>query len=192
MKPLLLKWNSCLKRRLHLYDSTVGSCVLWCAQSWTLRTEEIRFLKTAQRAMLRRIVPAGRGPDEDYINYIRRTTRRAVIVAKETGVRDWIEASSRYKWGWAGHVAQRPSGTWVSRISSWRDSEWQAIAMEMGSSRPMRPSRRRWMKWEDALRRFCSSEGSCSWTELAANRYAWANKPDAFVKWSFDGEAPDI
>ena len=95
LKALLLKRNSSLKRRLRLLDSFVGSCVLWCAKSWTLRTEEIRFLKTVHRAMLRRIIFAGRGQDEDYINFIRRTTRRAETYAKTSGVRDWIEASSR-------------------------------------------------------------------------------------------------
>ena len=64
MKPLLLKHNSSLKQRLHLFDSTVGSCVLWCAQSWTLRVQEVHKLRTVQRSMLRKILAARRAPKD--------------------------------------------------------------------------------------------------------------------------------
>lgn len=64
-----------------------AACILWSAQSWTPRVEEIQQLRTAQRAMLPRIVAGGRGPDEDYINFIQRVTRRAETFAKSAGVR---------------------------------------------------------------------------------------------------------
>ena len=182
LKSLLLNTRSCLKHRLRLFDSTVGSCVLWCAQSWSLRGEEIRSLRTAQRSMLRRIVGARRGPDEGYVDWIRRTTRKALALAAKSNVRDWVEAHALYKWNWAGHVSRRPLNTWVWRTTTWRDADWQSAALEV-SSRPLRPSRRRWTKWEDCLRRFCATEGCRSWTAAAQCRDDWSSRADSFVKW---------
>ena len=174
---------SSVKRRLRLFDSTVGSCVLWCAQSWTLRVDEQRLLRSARRAMLRRIVSSPRSPDEDYITFIRRTTHRAEALAKSAHVRDWCEAHSLLKWSWAGHVARRGPNSWTWRTTVWRDSEWQELAMECGTARPLRPSRRRWMKWEDSLRRFCAYSGSGSWKMVASNRQMWADMAADFSKW---------
>ena len=98
LKPLLLNTRSCLKQRLRLFDSTVGSCVLWCAQSWSLRGEEIRCSRTAQMSMLHRIVGARRGTNERYVDCIRRTTQKAMAFAAKSNVRDWVEAHALYKW----------------------------------------------------------------------------------------------
>ena len=174
-----------------MFDSTVCSCVLWCAQSWTLRVEKVHKLRTVQRSMLRKILAARRAPNEDYFQYLCRVTSRAEIAAKAAGVRDCVETASRYKWGWAGHVARRPLETWVWQTTAWRDSVWQLAANEMGSSRLKRPSKRRWMKWENVLQRFCSSLGIHCWLSLAADRDGWADKADAFVKWSLSQQEPD-
>ena len=157
---------------------------MWCGQSWTPRQEETRPLTSAQRPMLRRIICARRAPEEDYITWLRRSTEKAVALAKRYNVREWVETHALYKWSWAGHAIRRPQNTWVWRTTTWRDADWQTLVTEeMGASRPMRPSRRRWMKWEDALRRFCSYEGIRSWTELATNRGTWAGKAAEFAKW---------
>ena len=49
-------------------------------------------------------------------------------------------------------------------------------------SRPVRPSRRRWMKYEDTMRRFCAEQGIQAWSELALNRTAWLDRKIDFVK----------
>ena len=183
LKALLLHKSSSVKKRLQLFDATVGSCVLWCAQSWTPRAEENRLLTSARRAMLRRIVGTGRADTEDYLSWIIRTTRKAEALALAAGVRDWVQAHCRAKWLWAGHVARRPTVTWVWRVTTWRDSEWQALVSESGLDRPLRPSRRRWMKWEDPLRRFCAQESSGSWLSAASVRDAWAERATSFVQW---------
>ena len=135
------------------------------------------------RAMLRRIVGTGRADTEDYLSWIIRTTRKAEALALAGGVRDWVQAHCRAKWLWAGHVARRPTVMWVWRVTTWRDSEWQALVSESGLDRPLRPSRRRWMKWEDPLRRFCAQESSGSWPSAASVRDAWAERATSFVQW---------
>lgn len=171
----------CFEHVLRLFDSTVGSCLMWCTQSWSLREEEISCLRTAQRSMLRRIVGARRGPDEEYVDWIRRTTHAAV-----SKVRDCVEAHTLYKWSWAGHVSRRPMSAWAWRATTWRDVEWQSVAMET-ASRPLRPSRRRWTKWEDCLRLFCATQACRSWTTAAQSRNHLTSKADFFVKWFVHG-----
>ena len=183
LKPLLLKKSSSLHRRLRVFDSTVRSCVLWCCQSWTPRAEEARLLDVARRSMLRRIVGAARAPGAEYIPWMRRSTHKAEDLARATGVKNWVEAFLLSKWDWAGHVIRRPTSSWVWRVTAWRDSEWQALAEHGGSSRPLRPSRRRWMKWEAILHSFCKQGGHGSWQSFAQCRDNWANSRDDFCMW---------
>ena len=56
---------------------------------------------------------------------------------------------------------------------------------EMGGSREPCPSKRRWMEWEDPLRRFICSIGMPQpWADLAANREQWAEYSVVFRVWS--------
>ena len=184
LKLMLLNRKVSIVRRLRLFDATVGSCVMWCCESWAPRAEELRQLESARRSMLRKIVCNRRGPDEEWVQWIRRATHKALDWSARAAVRDWAGWHFERKWLWAGHVARRSSDTWLLRVTTWRDSAWQSLANDMGTSRDMRPSTRRWMKWEDPLRRFCSASGLQPWTEMAANREQWGQYADEFRAWS--------
>ena len=45
-----------------LFDNTVGARALWCYDSWTLRKEDMRALRSAQHRMLRATVGDRRRP----------------------------------------------------------------------------------------------------------------------------------
>lgn len=92
-------------------------------------------------------------------------------------------ALGQKKWHWAGHVARSSASSWLYKVTMWRDSAWQALSLEMGASREVRPSRRRWMKWEEQLRRFCTSHDLPPWDEFAENREEWKGRADAFKAW---------
>ena len=124
MKSLLLHKDASLNRRLRLFDATVGCCAVWCAESWTWRRAEEEQLQVAQRSMRRRIVKVGRYPDEAWVEWIKRATARALVVAADAKVRDWVAAHYERKWRWAGHVARRPDTALVWRATTWRDAEW--------------------------------------------------------------------
>ena len=173
LKQLLLNRRISLRRRFKLFDSTVGGCVLWCAESWTPRTDEVAILKTTQNAMLRRILGAKRLPEELYIDWIQRSTHKARQVARTSGARDWPAAHYRSKWSWSGHVARRSANSWLYRVTSWRDSEWTQIALHEGGQRELRPSRRRWMKWEDQVRRFAHQQALGAWMSAAEDKSTW-------------------
>ena len=48
--------------------------------------------------------------------------------------------------------------------------------------RILRPERRRWMKWEDMLRRFATAQGHHSWIEMAQDRCSWQRLAESFAE----------
>ena len=182
MKRLLLNVKVSRKRRLRLFDATVGSSVLYGSHAWTPRAGEISQLRTVQNRMIRRICGARKPPAEPWVEWIQRATHQARRLADEAGVRDWVHAHARRKWLWAGHVMRRPTSTWLWRVTSWRDHDWDRIADELGGQRLRRPSRRRWMKWEDPLWSYFSERPDQSWTKEALDKEQWNAKADAFAQ----------
>ena len=183
MKRLLLNRRVSVNRRLHLFDKTVGSCVTWCCESWCPRTSELRQLEAARRSMLRKIGCVGRAPTEDYLDWMKRATHKVLDCAQRAGVRHWGDFHYQRKWLWAGHVARRGCDTWLYRVTTWRDSAWQSLALEVGGARELRPSTRRWMKWEDPLRRFCKAHGFPQWMVLTEDREQWSKLGQVFCEW---------
>ena len=164
--------------------ATVSNCVMWCCESWSPRTEELRKLEVARRAMLRKIVWFRQGPEEDWLTWIQRATLKTLDIADKTKVRKWIAFHYKRKWMWGGHVARSSYHSWLHQVTTWHDSSWQSSMLELGGHRALRPSTRRWMKWEDPLRRFCASSGLPQWTVLACRREEWLNCMSAFCKWN--------
>ena len=69
------------------------------------------------------------------------------------------------------------------RVSTWRDSQWTQIILDVGGARPLRPSAHRWMKGEDAMRRYCAENGVGSWLEFASDKSRWLKGCDQFADW---------
>ncbi len=182
MKRLLLNGNVSLKKRLHLFDSNVGRTVLYASHAWTPREEEVRTLRAAQNTMLRRICQHRRAPEERWHEWIQRVTAKARSRALEAGVRDWVHAHAQKKWHWPGHASRRSFSTWVRKVTCWRDSDWTK-AMTDCSWRPRRPSRRRWMKWEDPIRRYAAETGVPTWSNVTNDRTAWKSMAEGFAAW---------
>ena len=133
--------------------------------------------------MLRRICGVTRHGTEEWVPWIQRVTHKARQLALDAGVRDWARAHAIRKWSWAGHAARRSADSWLWRVTFWRDSEWNEVALEMGSHRPLRPSRRRWMKWEEPLRRFMAAGPGGSWSTAAQDRETWEALTEEFASW---------
>ena len=170
---MLMNRKVSINQRLRLFNATVTKCVLWCCESWTLKVEDTAQLRTAFRSMLRKMVGLRRYPDQSYLDWIGPATRQAVRKAAAVNVYEWPEEQKKLKWNWAGHVARSGAQTWVSKTTFWRDSNWQKLMMTLGVARPLRPSRRRWAKWEDSVRRHCETLTRDSWTTLANDRAKW-------------------
>ena len=167
LKRVLSNQRTSVHRRLRLFDSTVGSCVLWCCELWAPRATELRQLETARRSMIRKIVCLRQGTEEEWLDWIVRATQKVSTgpggLLSESGA----VTSSWEKWQWAGHVARSGANTWLYKNTVWRDSAWQRSCEEMGVRREVRPSKRRWTWWEDPLRGFCNIKGLGPLDELA-------------------------
>ena len=183
MSRLLLNRKCSLNKRLKLFSNTVTNCALWCAESWTPRQEELRELQSTERAMLRRIVGATRGADESWLDWLQRSTRKALDLASRMGLSEWGLLRYKKKWLWAGKVARQRGESWLHKVTFWRDSEWQRVVSTL-PSRPMRPSRRRWMKFEDCLRRFSDECGGLPWKEAALDEAHWQKSTELFGRWN--------
>ena len=173
MKKLLMNREISMTRRLRLFESTVTSCLLWCCESWTPRVLELRELVVARHRMLRRIAGQVRLPEEEYVAWIRRTTQLARAKAETAGLRDWSHSHFQKKLSWAGRIARSDVNKWLFLVTTWHDSAWEQVVAELGPTRPRRPSTRRWMKFEDELRRYCAAHALGSWTRLALDRREW-------------------
>lgn len=169
--PLLGKRDGNLDRRLRLFDTCVTQTALWCSESWLLTQSEKRMLQTTQHAMLRRIAGPGRMPDETWVDWIKRSTRKSIAAAKSVGIRMWLDAHLKSKWCWAGHVIRMAPGRLACRAVEWRDSRWQAIEYQLPEYlRIRRPGRKRWFRWEDDLVRYAAHKGWDSWQSAAQQR----------------------
>ena len=144
-------------------------------------------MRAVQNRMLRKVCGISRGVEEEWLPWLRRATHKSRQLAVEAGVRDWVQTHALRKWLWAGHAARASSATWLWRVTFWRDSAWNTDVMEAGGQRVLRPSRRRWMKWEDPLRRFIAHSGGGVWSTAASDREQWATMAKTFVQW-FSGQ----
>ena len=180
MSRLLTNRKVSLTQRLKVFDGSVANSVLWCTESWTPREEELRLLETTRRAMLRRMAAVRRCIDETWLDWIQRATHTALAAAERAGVRCWKFTHFMRKWLWAGHVARRPSCSWLIKITEWRDSSWQRTVDGL-AERPRRPSKRRWMRFEDRLRQYTDALGGETWMKKAQDREAWTEQAVFFA-----------
>ena len=186
--PLLGKRDSCLRRRLQLFQATVTKSALWCAESWTLTVAQKRHLRAVQRHFLRKIAGPRRAPDEDYIERIRRSTHIAEKRARDTGIECWLMQFLHMKWRWAGRLVRMTSERLAKRSTFWRDSEWWQFQPQGGSAYGVRPFRARpgnILRWEDDMRKFAKSRGWSSWQVEASNETSWENLGDQFAEWAW-------
>ena len=173
LKRLLLHRGASIKGRMKLLESTVGACMLWCAESWTMTQDDSRAIRSAQNNMLRMIVGKGWcSNDEEWVTWIRRTTRHARAVAKSSGVKFWDRRIAELQWQWAGHVARKGAYEWVWQTTFWRDREWTEDVGK-NSFRPLRCRPGRWARWEDAVHKHAHKLGWTRWRDAAQDRDLW-------------------
>ena len=182
MSKMLLNRQLPLNQRMKIFDSTVGSCVLWCCESWTPRTQELARLEVTRRAMMRRIHGVRRLPEESWLTWIQRSTHKTLALADRLDVRNWKIYHFTQKWRWAGRIIQSPDGSWTKRVTGWRDSAWQRTVENL-AERPKRPSTRRWMRFEDRIKQYCDQAGGQPWMEQALDKHRWGLQAEMFAAW---------
>ena len=89
-------------------------CVLptmtYGCQTWSLTKATTQRLRTAQRAMERKMLKA-KLKDKIPCREIR----------AKTNIKDVVKFAAKQKWKWAGHVARLNDNRWTKRITDWQN-----------------------------------------------------------------------
>ena len=133
---------------------------------------------------MRRMVGPLRRPDEDYLSWIKRSTRSAEERASGAGCKCWLDQYLRSKWRWAGTLARMSDERWAKKFTFWRDACWQA-ENESTSNRPQRCRPGNRLRWEDDLRKYAAQAGMIQWSKSALDKDLWGTHEDTFASWAW-------
>ena len=173
-----------MSKRFRLLFSAVGGTLLCACQSWTLTVAQTRQVRAAQRRMQRKLVGGQKRPDEEWLVYMRRETRKAEAAAAKAGCTQWTQKFLMSKWHWAGRIARIDEHRWPELLTFPRTvSEEVPIR-----SRPVRPRRGRPMKrWADDIQQYCTTRNIGTWNDVAQNRLVWKASAECFADWCLQG-----
>ena len=96
-----------LKRQV--FDQCVLPTMTYVCQTWSLTKATTQRLRTAPRAMERKMLKA-KWKDEIPCREIR----------AKTNIKDVVKFAAKQKWKWAGHVARPNDNRWTKRITDWQ------------------------------------------------------------------------
>ena len=96
-----------LKRQV--FDQCVLPTMTYGCQTWSLTKATTQRLRTAQRAMERKMLKA-KLKDKIPCREIR----------AKTNIKDVVKFAAKQKWKWAGHVARLNDNRWTKRITDWQ------------------------------------------------------------------------
>ena len=141
-----------LKRKV--YDQCILPTVTYGAETWNLTKKLSLKLRTMQRAH-ERIMLGLTWKDRKTAKWIREKTK----------VRDILEAISKLKWNWAGHIARMTDNRWTSRSTFWTPR-----GHKRNRGRPK-------TRWRDDL-----DQHQRQWHRTAQNRNLWNDLGKAYVQ----------
>ena len=110
---------------MKILKAVVQPTLLYGCCSWAMTRSRERFLKTAQRKMLRSIIGTKRIPDETYVEWIIRATDVAEEARDHYNVPDWIEKVHRRMFNGPDtqHAGLTDDGQKKSYNGQWREKE---------------------------------------------------------------------
>ena len=124
--------------------------------------------------------------EEDWIEYIKRSTKEAEEHMKKQEIPCWIETHRRLKWRMARRIVTLPEKRWTKRIFDWHPALDTSIKTRRQVGRPKR-------KWEDDLSEFMKTEegqekdkydlkNNNSWMEEIKDYKKWKENEEKFSK----------
>ena len=120
--------NSPFHLKKHVMDQCILPTMTYGCQTWSLNKQTTNKLRTAQRAIERKMSDL-KLKDKTPCSEIRRRTK----------IIDIIEYTLKQKWKWAGHIARLRDNMWTKRCTKWQPRR--------GKRSRGRPSRR----WQDDI-----------------------------------------
>ena len=143
---------------ISLKKQVMDQCILptmtYGCQTWSLNKQMTNKLRTAQRAMERKMLDLKL---KDKIP--------CAEIRKRTKIIDIIEYTLKQKWKWAGHIARLKDNWWTRRCTEWQPRR--------GKRSRGRPSRR----WQDDI---TEKEGT-TWIRKATDRRRWKTLMEGYI-----------
>ena len=102
-----------------LFNAAVSPVLLFACACWTMTVGMEQQLTTTRRKMLRAMLQARRPRDEEWVEFVRRTTATTETKMAELGYVDWVAAYRRHMWRFAGKVARASDHGWAHRLLNW-------------------------------------------------------------------------
>ena len=146
--------------RADFFDAVITETVLYGCAAWTLTSTNEHKLRTTRRMMLRWMWGAKRQLDEEWVDFIRRSTRESEAGANKCGVRQWVSLCYERKWEFAGKTARGMLGKWSTRLLNWKP--WFRMTASRLVGRPL-------TRWEDCFVKIAGGD----WTQQAQDEVTW-------------------
>ena len=141
-------------KKKQVMDQCILPTMTYGCQTWSLNKEMTNKLRTAQRAMERKMLDL-KLKDKIPCSEIR----------KRTKIIDIIEYTLKQKWKWTGHIARLEDNRWTKRCTDWQPRR--------GKRSRGRPSRR----WQDDI---TEKEGT-TWIRKATDRRQWKTLMEGYI-----------
>ena len=141
-----------LKRQV--FDQCILPTMTYGCQAWSLTKGLAQKLRTAQRAMERKMLK---------IKIKDRIT--CASIRQKTNLKDVVEFAAKQKWKWAGHVARMTDNRWTQRVTDWRP--------RIGKRSRGRQTRR----WRDDI----VQQKGMVWSRAAKDREKWRADSEGYI-----------
>ena len=115
--------------------------------------------------------------EEEWFEYIKRSTREADENMKKHNLKCWIEVHRRQKWRMARRIITLPAKRWNRRVFNWHPGLDTSIKTRRHVGRPRR-------RWEDDLDEFMKTEeGQDKNIYVLKNNNSWMEEIEDYKKW---------
>ena len=141
--------------RRQVFDQCVLPSMTYGCQTWSLSKAMGQKLRTAQRAMERKMLNL---KIKDKVPYTE--------IRKRTRVQDIVQFVLKQKWKWAGHVARLDDNRWTQRVTEW----------QLREGRRSRGRQRK--RWRDDLVQL----KGVTWRHDAQHRQRWRSDVEGYFQ----------
>ena len=142
--------------KANLFNTNILPALTYASETWSTTQNAENKIRTAQRAMERRITKISK-----------RQHVRSSVIREKTCVKDAVEYIYQTKHRWAGHVARLNDNRWTLRTTCWHPYNH--------TRKKGRPN----LRWEDPLR----AKFGRTWTRIAMDRNVWRENGDGLHQW---------
>ena len=153
-----------VRLRLKLFDAIVTPTILFGLATLPLSSLSLQKIEMVQRKMQRKIVGWVRIDNETWEETMHRMKYRVNRALQQYGVMPWKERIGKYLWKMILRIKSASNEAWIRQSSMWAPNETEDALSDFLPHRCRgQPS----LKWDSAVRRFCTMYLNGSWQNLS-------------------------